>query len=277
MKTKRIQQTKAEVGNKIKKYEQENPTVFINEPSKIHNTGRKNPSINEIKAEKHRQARIACGLKEYEEETRPVHKIPTLEYVYDPKHKNAKDIKDEIHRENKEKIEKFKNNDEKYKDEIMRLNEREDEIFAQLYSNEPRYTYNILKDKRKKENLEYNLKTFSKQTIGVHGHELPKFSENEDYREYWKHKDGYVDNPEVNSMTYLHEKKKYWKKMEELLLNEHLDQILDPIDKDRKRVYKKEEKDLIIKINKLNHFKDYDPDNPKPIDIEEGHRNHIYK
>jgi len=169
----------------------------------------------------------------------------------------------------------MKNNE--YKDEIQRLNEREDEIFAQLYSNEARYTYNVLKERRKKENLDYNLKTFSKQTIGVHGHELPKFSGNEELKEYWKYKDGFVENPEVNSMTLLHEKKKYWKKTEELLINEHHEEILEPIDKDRKRVYKKQEKDLIIKINKLNHFKDYDPDNPKPIDIDEAHRNHIYK
>jgi len=276
LKEKRVKITKDEIDAKIKKHQEENPTVFINEPTKFHkSSNNKYPSIHEIKAEKHRQARIACGLKEIEEEVRTQHKIPSLEYVYSPKHKTAKEIKEEINRENKEKIEKMKNNE--YKDEIQRLNEREDEVFAQLYSNDPRYTYNVLKEKRKKENLDYNLKTFSKQTIGVHGHELPKFAETEELKEYWKYKAGYNDNPDVNSMTLLNEKKKYWKKMEELLLNEHQDEILDPIDKDRKRVYKKEEKDLIIKINKLNHFKDYDPDNPKQIDIDEAHRNHIYR
>lgn len=260
---------------KIKKYQEENPTVFINEPINYYETNKKNPSINEIKAEKHRQARIACGLKEHEDDIRTEHKIPSLVYVYNPNHKTTKDIREELHKENKEKIEQLKNNS--HKDEIQRLNEREDEIFAQLYSNEPRYTLNVLKEKRKKENLDYNLKTFSKQTIGVHGHELPKFSENEEFKEYWKYKEGYVENPEINSMTYLNEKKKYWKKMEELLLNEHKDEILDPLDKDKKRVHKKAKEELIIKINKLNHFKNYDPDNPKPLDIEEGYRNHIYK
>jgi hypothetical protein len=106
---------------------------------------------------------------------------------------------------------------------------------------------------------------------------LPKFSENEDFKEFWKYNEGYVENPEINSNIKLKEGNKYWKKQEELLLNEHQDVILEPIDKDRKRVYKKEKEDLIIKINKLNHFKDYDPDNPKPIDMEEEHRKHIYK
>jgi len=214
-------------------------------------------------------------LKEIPEELRTQHKIPTLDYVYDPKHKSAKDIKEALFRENQEMIEKNKKLD--YKDEIQRLNAREDEIFAQLYTNEQRYTLNTLKEKRRKENLDYNLKTFSKQTIGVHGHELPKFSENEDFKEFWKYNEGYVENPEINSNIKLKEGNKYWKKQEELLLNEHQDVILEPIDKDRKRVYKKEKEDLIIKINKLNHFKDYDPDNPKPIDMEEEHRKHIYK
>ena len=210
LKDKRIQRNKNEIDAKIKKFQDENPMVFINEPIKYHNKNDRNPSINLIKAEKHRLARIDCGLKDIEDDVRTSHKIPSLEYVYNPKHKTAKDIKDEIFRENKEKIEQRKNLD--FKDEVERLNEREDEIFTNLYSNDPRYTYNILKEKRKKENLDYNLKTFSKQTIGVHGHELPKFSENEEYKEYWKYRDGYIENPEVNSMTYLNEKKNIGRK-----------------------------------------------------------------
>jgi hypothetical protein len=32
-------------------------------------------------------------------------------------------------------------------------------------------------------------------------------------------------------------------------------------------------------VNNLNHFKNkgFDPDNPKPIDIEDAHKKHIYK
>ena len=275
LKQKRIQNVKNEISVKQKKYQDENPTVFVNEPIKYHNKSNEILTIKEKKAQINKLARLKCGLKEIPEELRTQHKIPTLDYVYDPKHKSAKDIKEALFRENQEMIEKNKKLD--YKDEIQRLNAREDEIFAQLYTNEQRYTLNTLKEKRRKENLDYNLKTFSKQTIGVHGHELPKFSENEDFKEFWKYNEGYVENPEINSNIKLKEGNKYWKKQEELLLNEHQDVILEPIDKDRKRVYKKEKEDLIIKINKLNHFKDYDPDNPKPIDMEEEHRKHIYK
>jgi len=75
----------------------------------------------------------------------------------------------------------------------------------------------------------------------------------------------------------LKEQKKYWKKKEELLLSDH---IVSP---SRPNVFKKTHKpkekrdELIVKVNKLNHFKDFDPDNPKPIDLDNPPRNHIYK
>ena len=52
--------------------------------------------------------------------------------------------------------------------------------------------------------MEYNTKNFSEQPIGVHGHELPKFSESETLCEFWKHKDGYVENPKnISQREYL--------------------------------------------------------------------------
>ena len=36
---------------------------------------------------------------------------------------------------------------------------------------------------------------FSKQTFGVHGHELPQFSESEKLKYFWKNKDDYCENP----------------------------------------------------------------------------------
>jgi hypothetical protein len=47
--------------------------------------------------------------------------------------------------------------------------------------------------------LEYNMRTFGKQSIGVHGKELPKFSQIEyngngnGNREWWKMKEGYKE------------------------------------------------------------------------------------
>ena len=283
LKEKRKAQTKKEINDKIKKWEEENPTKFINEEQDLANLTRVHPkytSIQQIKDEEHRNARIKCGLEPVETHIKDIHHDPTLEYVYNPKHRTKKDLIDEIKRENLEESKKLMNMN--HKDEVARLNEREDEIFSKMYSNEDRKTFTKIKEQRRKETNEYNIKTFSKQTIGVHGHELPKFSESEKMKEWWKFKDGYVENPKCQSWTEFTEAIKYFKPPgEDLLLNEHRDEEpnwVDPF----KRVHvplPKENKDdkLIIKINNLNHFKGFDPNHPQPIDFNETRQQHIYR
>ena len=283
LKEKRKAQTKKEINDKIKKWEEENPTKFINEEQDLANLTRVHPkytSIQQIKDEEHRNARIKCGLEPVETHIKDIHHDPTLEYVYNPKHKTKGDLEKEIKRENLEESKKLMNMN--HKDEVARLNEREDEIFSKMYSNEDRKTFTKIKEQRRKETNEYNIKTFSKQTIGVHGHELPKFSESEKMKEWWKFKDGYVENPKCQSWTEFTEAIKYFKPPgEDLLLNEHRDEEpnwVDPF----KRVHvplPKENKDdkLIIKINNLNHFKGFDPNHPQPIDFNETRQQHIYR
>jgi len=106
---------------------------------------------------------------------------------------------------------------------------------------------------------------------------LPKFAENEKMVEYWKNKENYIDNPDINSHALYKEKIKYWKKPEELLLSDHIPTAAKP--DPFKKVHKAKETkiDLIIKVNNLNHFKDFDPNNPKPIDLDNPPRNHIYR
>ena len=113
--------------------------------------------------------------------------------------------------------------------------------------------------------------------IGVHGHELPKFADHEAYLEYWRHKENFVENPDINSHALFKEKIKYWKRPEEMLLADHIPSLTKP--DPFKKIHKAKEKksDLIIKVNNLNHFKDFDPNNPKPIDLDNPPRNHIYK
>lgn len=61
-------------------------------------------------------------------------------------------------------------------------------------------------EERKKEMLEYNMKTFGKISIGVHGKELPKYSElsnDNAVKEWWKNKQEYNDNPNYKSHKVL--------------------------------------------------------------------------
>ena len=108
--------------------------------------------INQIKAEKDKNNRIKCGLNpETTDNRNNTIKPPSLEYVYNPKHKTKGEIDEDFHKENFLISKKLSSN--KHKTNIERLNEREDEIFANLYSNEERKTYKKLKKKKRERQM----------------------------------------------------------------------------------------------------------------------------
>jgi len=274
LKEKRKHIVKDDIGQKMKRWEEANPQVFVNEPMDPRFFYKpKYTSIKQIKKENHEIAREKIGLLKEENDIKIKEKDPTLKYVYDPEFKTANNLKEKYKKENMDQF--LRLNNKHYMDDVERLNLREDEVIADGYFTDDRQTLRKIKEKRRKETVEYNMKTFSKQTIGVHGHELPKFSENADNQEYWKNKDAYVDNPDLNSHALFKENIKYWKKKEELLLSDHIEGKV----KVEKKVYRPKFKknEMIIKVNNLNHFKDFDPNNPKPIDLDNPPRNHIYK
>ena len=235
-------------------------------------------SMEQIKKENNRNARIKCGLNPETSDVRDIKKHPGLEYVYNPIYKTKKDLNDAYRKENLEESKKLSNI--KHKSDVERLNEREDEIFARLYSNKEGLTYSKIKNEKRKQINDYNIKTFSKQTIGVHGHELPKFSESETNKEFWKLKEGYCENPKFKSQCEYLESIKYYKPPgEELLLNEHRDgepNWIDPFKMVHVLEAKNKKENLITKVNNINIFKNFDPNNPKPIDPSK-YKQHIYR
>ena len=237
--------------------EKEN-TTDSNLPKKLP----KYTSMIQIRAEKKRKQREKCGLNpEVTDNRNNTKKPPSLEYVYNPNHKTKKEIDDDFHKENYEESKKLST--KKHKSDIERLNEREDEIFANLYSTEDRKTYTKIKEKQKKEANEFNIKTFSKQTIGVHGHDLPKFSENEKLKFFWKNKEDYCENPKFKSQREYIESIKYYKPPgEDLYLNEHRDEApkwIDPFKKEHYPLEKKKERNIITNLNEINIFEGFDP------------------
>jgi hypothetical protein len=52
--------------------------------------------------------------------------------------------------------------------------------------------------------IDYNMKTFGKVSIGVHGMELPKFVEDQTVKQWWKIKNGYNEHPNFQSAKLLH-------------------------------------------------------------------------
>ena len=69
---------------------------------------------------------------------------------------------------------------------MKRLKEREDCFLRVAYKEEEGKTKRALAEDRRKDMLEYNMHTFGKVSIGVHGKELPKYSDDPEKKEYWK-------------------------------------------------------------------------------------------
>ena len=270
----------------ISDYEEKNPSKLLyssnnNNLENLDNLNKRQPlysSIQQIKEEKLKNARVKCGLKPEFVDNRDIKNHPGLEYVYNPIFKTQREIKDAYKKESLEESKKLANL--AHKSDIERLNEREDEIFAKLYLDNDGLTYSKIKDQKRKEINEYNIKTFSSQALGVHGHELPKFSESETNKEFWKLKEGYCENPKFQSQCEYLESIKYYKPPgEELLLNEHRDEDpywIDPFKKVHVLEAKYKKENLITKLNNINIFKNFDPNNPKPIDLSHQ-KQHIYR
>jgi hypothetical protein len=99
MKEHRKYLVKHEIDGKMKKWEDANPNVLINEPLNINtNFQPKYTSMKQKKDELHKISRINCGLKENEDDIKIKDKDPGLNYIYNPKHRTTKDLKKELHR-----------------------------------------------------------------------------------------------------------------------------------------------------------------------------------
>ena len=270
------------INEKMSEWDKTHPTRFFNGQIGDLNKQKSSPkftSITQIKEEKNRNNRIKCGLNPETTDIRNnTVKPPSLEYIYNPKHKTKEEIDNDFHKENYTESKKLSL--KKHKTGVERLNEREDEIFANLYSNEERKTYTKIKEQKKKEANEFNIKTFSKQTIGVHGHDLPKFADNEKLKYFWKNKDDYCENPKFKSHREYIESIKYFKPPgEDLYLNEHRDEDpkwVDPFKKEHFPLEKGKEKEIITDLNKINIFEGFDPKIVKKFEYDPK-RKHVYR
>ena len=279
----RKQENIKNINDKMVEWEKTHPTRFYSGQLEGDSNKPKKPpkftSVTQIKEEKDRNNRIKCGLNpETTDNRNNTIKPPSLEYIYNPKHKTKGEIEEDFHKENFSESKKLSL--KKHKSDVERLNEREDEIFANLYSTEERKTYTKIKEKCRKDANEYNIKTFSKQTLGVHGHDLPKFSENEKLKYFWKNKDDYCENPKFQSQREYLESIKYFKPPgEDLYLNEHRDEDpkwIDPFKKEHHPIPKKQEKEIITDLNRINIFNGFDPKIVKNFEYDPRHK-HVYR
>ena len=273
--------------NQVDLYEKSHPSKLIRNhscgeiqeiPEELHQP--EFTSIEQIKEERNRNARIKCGLSPNTSDNRNYKNAPSLNYIYNPKYKTKNELETALKKEKFENAKKLVN--VKRMSDIERLKKREDEIFEKLYSEKEGLTYSKIKEKQRKLINEYNTKHFSNETLGVHGHELPKFSESETNKEFWKLNEGYCENPHFKSQCEYLESIKYYKPPgEDLLLNEHRDEDpkwVDPFKKVHvlEAIRKKKEENFSNKIHNINIFKGFDPNNPRPIDYSIKPK-HVYR
>ncbi len=103
--------------------------------------------------------------------------------------------------------------------------------------------------------IEYNMKTFGNVAIGIHGKELPKFSQTQNLQEYWKQAKDYADNPGVSSRLELKQSHKYWAKPDQLLISS-VHENMGPVDPFKVTHCPKEAKhEICQKVNEINCFK----------------------
>ena len=124
------------VNQKLAEFEERNPAklVFSSNNDIRENFNKNKPlftSMQQIKDDLNKKARIKCGLEKETYDVRDRKKHPGLEYVYDPKFKTNEDLKNFYKNENLEESKKIAKVN--FKNDIQRLEEREDEIFSKLY------------------------------------------------------------------------------------------------------------------------------------------------
>ena len=260
----RHKKNREEIMERMKSFEKSHPYRLMKESYQFEN--KKKPlytSINDIKNKIHREARIKAGLNEEEYDIKVTNKDPTLAYIDSPKHKVKGDIRKDFLQESKDIYNLLYS--KKHLNDTERLKIREDEIFDKLFHKKDGFTYTKLKEQRRLKQNEYNLKTFADHPKGVHGHELPKFSESENTKEFWKFQDRYVENPKHKSHFEYMQEIKYWKKPEELLLSEHREYI-EPKHLKRTITLPNKEDKLLLNINRINFYEDFDPYYVKPLE-----------
>lgn len=177
---------------------------------------------------------------------------PSLTYIITPNANGKKKLEEQRKRENLTELKKLEAKTGNYEIGIERLHRKEECIFRQG-AKEGRKTKGMIQEARQKEMLENNMRVFGNVAIGIHGKELPKFRNKSD--EWWKVRKGFKEKPQEVSLLKYKQNMKYWKKVEDLVLNDAIHEQASP-DAFKTIYVKKERKNKVAENpNKLNQIK----------------------
>lgn len=160
-----------------------------------------------------KEARIKAGLTAVSQvfTTKPIDEMmPSLKYNPNPKYISGSVLKEA------KRAEKILVNQKTcalnlntHKDVISRIKDKEDASFRLREFERDNPTFNDKITKFKQQNLEHYSKNFTTMAIGVHGKELPKFSE--DKKDWWTRVKGYNDQPMYQSAKYMYQERNPFK------------------------------------------------------------------
>lgn len=109
---------------------------------------------------------------------------------------------------------------------MVRLKEREDCYLRIAFKEVDGRTKRQIEEDRKKGMLENYVKKFGKVCIGIHGKELPKYSDmqtGDESKAWWKQKRGYTENPMYKSHKILSQDHKFWAKNDQIFVSDVLE------------------------------------------------------
>ncbi len=117
-----------------------------------------------------------------------------------------------------------------------------------------RKTHRQVAEQRRKDMVDYNMRTFGNISIGIHGKELPKFAKTQDLKEYWKLANTYRENPGRTSGVELRQTQKYWAQPDQMLLSDVRTDPAPPDPFKMTHVPRTAKKDIAEKVNNINNF-----------------------
>lgn len=146
-------------------------------------------------------------------------------------------------------------------DAKARLEDREGAFLRKTYKpvDETGRTKAIIDKERKDVVIENLTKKYGTVTIGIHGQELPKYSEDYHQKEWWRNNKGYNENPEWGqSLTQLRQNRQYWAKNDEMkIADTNADINAAPIDPFKVEHHTQHFKnDIAPHVHKITHWPD---------------------
>jgi hypothetical protein len=79
-------------------------------------------------------------------------------------------------------------------------------------------TISQINEERKKQMIENMTQKFGQVTVGIHGQELPKFSDSEQTKEFWRFSKTFTHDSNSKSAVEMKENSKWWAKNDDMRL-----------------------------------------------------------